>query len=100
MMLRSTWLSAAKLTTASIACLRISSSIGRAVADVGAHEHVPRVALQVAQVLQVAGVGQRVDVDDQVARAARGAPGARTHEPMNPAPPVTSRFMIYPQDIP
>ena len=78
MMLRSTWLSAAKLTTASIACRRISVQHRGAVADVGAHEHVPRVALEVAQVLEVAGVGQGVDVDDQIVRARRAAPGART----------------------
>ena len=37
-----------------------------AVADVGAHEDVAAIALQVAQVLQVAGVGEGVDVDQQV----------------------------------
>ena len=68
MMLRSTWLSAAKLTTASIACARMTLQHRRAVADVAAHEDVPGVALQVAQVLEVAGVGQGVEVDDQIVR--------------------------------
>ncbi len=72
MMLRSTWLSAAKLTTASMRVALHDVQHRGAVADVGAHEHVPGVALQVAQVLEVAGVGQDVDVDDQVVRA--GAP--------------------------
>ena len=32
------------------------------VADVAAHEHVPRVAVQRRQVAQVAGVGERIEV--------------------------------------
>jgi hypothetical protein len=34
------------------------------VADVAAHEDVPRIALQRREVLQIAGVGQLVEVDD------------------------------------
>ena len=36
----------------------------RPVADVTLHEHMPRVAAQRIEVVQVAGVGQRVEVDD------------------------------------
>ena len=52
------------------------------VADVAATKRVARVALEVAQVLEVAGVGQRVEVDDQVARplAAQQADEVRADE--------------------
>jgi hypothetical protein len=50
-----------------------------AVTDVAAHEHVPRVAFQVAQVFEVPGVRERVDVDDQIVR------------PRPPRPPHISR---------
>ncbi len=36
----------------------------RAVADIALHEHMPRVAVQAGQGLQVAGVGQCVEIDD------------------------------------
>ena len=35
-----------------------------AVADVAVHEHVSRVAVQARQAFPVAGIGQRVEVDD------------------------------------
>jgi hypothetical protein len=40
----------------------------RAVADVALHEDVARIALQAGQVGAVAGVGERVEVDDRLVR--------------------------------
>ena len=58
---RSTWLSAAKWTTASNPSAR--SSIDQpAVGDVAADEPVPRLVLQPFEVVGVAGVGQGVEV--------------------------------------
>ena len=55
----------------------------RAVANVGTHEDVLAVAFQVAQVLEVARVGQHVHVDDQVVgvRAPHQVYVSRTDEP-------------------
>ena len=77
------------------AVLCISSSIAAPSRMSARDEQVPGVALEVAQVLEVTGVGQRVDVDDR-SSAAAGAPAAH-REPMKPAPPVTSRFMVLPR---
>ena len=38
----------------------------RPVADVAAHEHMPRIAVQRRQVAEVAGVGQRVEVEHRL----------------------------------
>ena len=61
---RSTWLSAAKCTTAS--CPRIASSSVPGIADVALHEPVARVVVDVAQGREVAGVGERVVDGDLV----------------------------------
>ena len=55
---RSTWLSAAKCTTASWPAIASSSVAG--IADVALHEPVARVVVDVAQGREVAGVRQRV----------------------------------------
>ena len=62
-MLRSTWLSAAKWITESTPSAN-SGPHGVAVGDVAVDEAVARVVAQVGQVGEVAGVGQRVEVDD------------------------------------
>ena len=61
---RSTWLSAAKCTTASTPAHRVLERAG--VADVALHERVARVVVDVLERGQVAGVGERVVHDDLV----------------------------------
>ena len=59
-MLRSTWLSAAKLTTASTPAIAWATSVG--VGDVAVDEAVAAVVGDVGEVGQVAGVGELVEV--------------------------------------
>jgi hypothetical protein len=60
---RSTWLSAAKLTMARGGG---ASSADQRVADVALDEVVALVPSQAGEVLQVAGVGELVEVDDRL----------------------------------
>ena len=72
---RSTWLSAAKCTTASWPRHRV---LERArVADVALHELVARVVVDVAQRREVAGVGERV-VDGHLVVGVARARGGRS----------------------
>ena len=41
----------------------------RAIADLSVHEHMPRIAPQPVEVVQVARVGERVEVDHRLAAA-------------------------------
>jgi hypothetical protein len=57
------------------------------VADVALDEGVARIALQAGEVLEVAGVGQRVEVDDRLVDCA--SQSMTKLLPMKPAAPVT-----------
>ena len=81
--------SAAALTITSTPSTSSATSV--CVADVAVHEREPLVAHHVGEVLQVAGVGERVERDHLVAVCA--SRWRITFEEMNPAPPVTrTRF--------
>ena len=83
---RSTWLSAAKWTTMSGALRRVEgpAHVVR-LRDVAVHEGVVHFP---AEVLEVAGVRERVEVDDR--QSGRSSASMWTKLlPMNPAPPVT-----------
>ena len=73
----------------STSCRRISDTTVSKSQMSPPHEGVVGPLLDIAQVLQVAGIGQLVEVDD----AAVGyfvTKSRTTCEPMNPAPPVIS----------
>ena len=57
---RSTWVSAAKFTTAEGRCVAEDLPHRLPVGDVGLHEGVARVALDVLQAFEIAGVGELV----------------------------------------
>ena len=63
------------------------------VADVPAHENVPRIALEVREVLEVAGVRQLVEIDERPIGPPFASHG-RHSVPMKPHPPVTSTRML------
>ena len=64
---RSTWLSAAKWTTASRPVLAQQTGDQRPVQNRAVNKRVRRIALQRGEVVDVAGIGQRVEIHDLVA---------------------------------
>jgi hypothetical protein len=63
-----------------------------AVTDVATHENVPHIVLQRAQVFEVAGIGQLVEVYDALIR--RASQSSTKLAPIKPAPPVTRMVMV------
>ena len=76
----------------SIRSSRSKASMRRVVADVGLQEAIVGIVLDLPQRVEIAGIGQLVDIDDVV--AGRLPTRCRhTALPMKPAPPVTRIFV-------
>ena len=97
---RSTWLSAAKCTTASVPAIR---SPTRAASRMSPSTNRSRGESSTgARLVSVPGVGEQVQDDDLGVGQRRVGAGQRRRtkfEPMNPAPPVTSMRMTAPSGV-